>query len=121
MTVTTGPAAVAEPARRARAADAGSAAGRAAPHANGGGAGAPPHRPAGVPPRVRSEARGLRERSPDRRARGLVLVIMVLVSLFAARLVQMQGLDATALAEEALGNRLVKAPLLAHRGEITRP
>ncbi len=44
---------------------------------------------------------------------------MILVSLFAARLVQMQGLDATALAEEALGNRLVKAPLLAHRGEIT--
>ncbi len=72
-----------------------------------------------VPPRVRSEGRGLRMSSPDRRARGLVLVIMVLVSLFAARLVQMQGLDATALAEEALGNRLVKAPLLAHRGQIS--
>lgn len=71
------------------------------------------------PPRVHGEGRGLRTPPPDRRARGLVLVIMVLVSLFAARLVQMQGLDATALAEEALGNRLVKAPLLAHRGEIT--
>lgn len=72
-----------------------------------------------VPPRARGEGRGLRAMSPDRRARGLVLVTMVLVSLFAARLVQMQGLDATALAEEALGNRLVKVPLLAHRGEIT--
>ncbi len=45
--------------------------------------------------------------------------MLVVVSLFAARLVQMQGLDASVLAGEALGNRLVETKLVAHRGEIT--
>ena len=55
----------------------------------------------------------------DRRARGFVLLVLVVLSLFAARLVQMQGLDASTLAGEALGNRLVTTTLVADRGQIT--
>ncbi len=55
----------------------------------------------------------------DGRARGFVILVLVVLSLFAARLVQMQGLDASTLAEEALGNRLVTTTLVADRGQIT--
>lgn len=49
----------------------------------------------------------------------MVLLTLMVLSLFAARLVQMQGLDASSLAAEALGNRLVTTPLVAQRGQIT--
>jgi len=48
-----------------------------------------------------------------------VLLVLVVLSLFGARLVQMQGLDAPTLAEQALGNRLVTTTLVADRGQIT--
>ena len=49
---------------------------------------------------------------------GLVLMLFVL-SMFAGRLVQLQGLDASALATAALDQRQVKVELLAKRGDIT--
>lgn len=48
-----------------------------------------------------------------------MVVVLFVMSLFVGRLVQLQGLDASALAEDALGNRLVKTRLPALRGDIT--
>jgi cell division protein FtsI (penicillin-binding protein 3) len=47
-----------------------------------------------------------------------VLVLFVM-TLFVGRLVQLQGLDASALAADALGNRLKESRLPAVRGDIT--
>lgn len=47
------------------------------------------------------------------------MVVLVVMSLFVGRLVQLQGLDASALAADALGNRLVTDRLPAVRGDIT--
>ena len=44
-----------------------------------------------VPPRVRSEGRGLRMSSPDRRARGLALVVCVVASLYGGQAVPDPG------------------------------
>lgn len=71
-------------------------------------------RPPGRPPR-----RGPRVAHPDARLRVAVLVVLFVMSLFAGRLVQLQGLDASALAAEALGNRLREETVPAVRGEIT--
>ncbi len=49
---------------------------------------------------------------------GLVLMLFVL-SMFAGRLVQLQGLDASALASAALDKRQVRVDLPARRGAIT--
>jgi cell division protein FtsI (penicillin-binding protein 3) len=49
---------------------------------------------------------------------GLVLMLFV-ISLFAGRLVQLQGLDAPALAAKALASRTKEVNLPAHRGDIT--
>ncbi len=49
---------------------------------------------------------------------GLVVMLFVL-SLFAGRLVQLQGLDASVLASEALQQRTASVELPAHRGDIT--
>lgn len=76
-------------------------------------------RPATTPPPGARGRPAPRSSTHDRRARGMVLLTLVVLSLFAARLVQMQGLDASSLAADALGNRLVTTPLVAHRGEIT--
>jgi cell division protein FtsI (penicillin-binding protein 3) len=54
-----------------------------------------------------------------RRLRGAVMLMLVLLSLFAGRLVQLQGLDATAYADEAEASRLRSVTLPATRGEIT--
>ncbi len=75
-------------------------------------------RTAAAPPSARGRPTP-RPASHDRRARGFVVLVLVVLSLFAARLVQMQGLDASALAGEALGNRLVTTTLVADRGQIT--
>jgi cell division protein FtsI (penicillin-binding protein 3) len=44
--------------------------------------------------------------------------MLFLLSLFGGRLVQVQGLDASALAAEALRSRTQYQPLFAHRGDI---
>ena len=49
---------------------------------------------------------------------GLVLMLFV-ISLFVGRLVQLQGLDAPALAASALASRTRDVVLPAHRGDIT--
>jgi cell division protein FtsI (penicillin-binding protein 3) len=46
-------------------------------------------------------------------------VALFVLSIFAGRLVQLQGLDASALATQALDSRTVKVDLPAHRGDIT--
>jgi cell division protein FtsI (penicillin-binding protein 3) len=56
---------------------------------------------------------------PDRRLRVALLVVLFVMSLFVGRLVQMQGLDASALAAEALGERLRVETVPAVRGDIT--
>jgi len=57
--------------------------------------------------------------SPDRRLRITLLAVLFVLSLFVGRLVQIQGLDASALAAEALGNRLQEHTVPAVRGDIT--
>jgi len=44
--------------------------------------------------------------------------MLFLLSLFGGRLVQVQGLDASALAAQALRSRTQYQPLFAHRGDI---
>jgi cell division protein FtsI (penicillin-binding protein 3) len=61
----------------------------------------------------------LRLADSHRRLRGAVLVLGVVLSLFAGRLVQLQGLDATTYASEAEAGRLRTAILPAVRGTIT--
>ena len=56
---------------------------------------------------------------PDRRLRFALLVTLFVLSLFAGRLIQLQGLDAAALAEAALKQRTEDRVLPAHRGDIT--
>lgn len=68
---------------------------------------------------ARPARRGPRVAHPDARLRIAVLVVLFVMSLFAGRLVQLQGLDASALAAEALGNRLREETVPAVRGEIT--
>jgi cell division protein FtsI (penicillin-binding protein 3) len=57
--------------------------------------------------------------SPDRRLRVAVLAVLLVFSLFLGRLIQLQGLDASALAADALGQRLRTVTLPAERGDIT--
>ncbi|HEX6919724.1 MAG TPA: penicillin-binding protein 2 [Actinomycetes bacterium] len=54
-----------------------------------------------------------------RRLRSAVLVLAIVLSLFGGRLVQLQGLDATAYAHEAEKGRLRTVVLPAARGAIT--
>jgi cell division protein FtsI (penicillin-binding protein 3) len=61
----------------------------------------------------------LRLADSHRRLRGSVLLLAVVLSLFAGRLVQLQGLDATTYASEAEAGRLRTAVLPAVRGTIT--
>jgi cell division protein FtsI (penicillin-binding protein 3) len=61
----------------------------------------------------------LRLADSQRRLRGAVLILGVVLSLFAGRLVQLQGLDATTYAAEAEAGRLRTAVLPAVRGTIT--
>jgi cell division protein FtsI (penicillin-binding protein 3) len=61
----------------------------------------------------------LRLADSRRRLRAAVLILGVVLSLFAGRLVQLQGLDATTYASEAAAGRLRSAVLPAVRGTIT--
>ena len=67
----------------------------------------------------RVRRRGPRIGHPDRRLRIALLVVLFVMSMFVGRLVQVQGLDASALAAEALGNRLLEVRVPAVRGDIT--
>lgn len=74
---------------------------------------APPRRP---PPRARKR---IIRRDPVKRLNvGLLLVAFVL-SLFAGRLVQLQGIESKGYAERAVRQRLDKIPLPATRGAIS--
>lgn len=56
---------------------------------------------------------------PARRARVLFLGVLVVLSLFAAQLVRLQGLDAGSVSAAALGQRLQVKAIPAARGTIT--
>ena len=75
------------------------------------------HRP--PPPRPPRPARRLRLGDSGRRLRGAVVVLAFVLSLFGARLVQLQGLDAPTYAAEAEQGRLRTVTLPAARGTIT--
>ncbi len=59
-----------------------------------------------------------RGRTHIRRARVFTIIALLLVALFAGRLVQLQVMDASSLSEQALKQRLVTMPLIASRGQI---
>jgi cell division protein FtsI (penicillin-binding protein 3) len=63
--------------------------------------------------------RGPRAASPERRLRFALVAALFLLSLLGGRLVQLQGLDASALAAQALDQRTMEKTLPAHRGNIT--
>jgi cell division protein FtsI (penicillin-binding protein 3) len=63
--------------------------------------------------------RGTQAANPDRRLRFALLTVLFLLSLLGGRLVQLQGLDASALAAQALDQRTTQVTLQAHRGNIT--
>ncbi|HTE73192.1 MAG TPA: penicillin-binding protein 2 [Actinomycetes bacterium] len=75
-------------------------------------------RPAGHRPPPR-QPRVLRLGDGQRRLRAAVVLLLFVLSLFAARLVQLQGLDATTYAAEAEQGRLRTVSLPAVRGTIT--
>ena len=93
---------------------------------------APPRPRRARPPRARCAGPAARQGSaeprrllppprvgnPDRRLKVALLLALFVLSLFGGRLVQLQGLDASALAAKALEERSRKVVLPAHRGDI---
>ncbi|ROS77207.1 penicillin-binding protein 2 [Cellulomonas sp. PhB143] len=85
----------------------------------------PPGRPRGAggtgrPPSAGRPDKGPREPGrPERRQRWLTLLAALVVLLFGARLVYVQGIEGPALAQEALESRLVTNQTPAQRGDIT--
>ena len=77
----------------------------------------PPRRPA-ARPRARTDVRSKRGSSELRLRVGLIVIAMVL-SLFGARLFQLQGLDPKAYAAKADAEGVVTVTLPATRGQIT--
>ncbi|WP_460460746.1 peptidoglycan D,D-transpeptidase FtsI family protein [Angustibacter peucedani] len=55
---------------------------------------------------------------PQRRARAMFLGVCITLSLFAVQLLRLQALDASAMAQKALGSRLTTVPVNATRGQI---
>lgn len=78
----------------------------------------PPRLPGRLGRRGRPPGGGLRLGRPDRRLRLALAAVLFVLSLFAGRLVQLQGLDASALASAALQQRTGTTSLPAHRGDI---
>ncbi|WP_369053537.1 peptidoglycan D,D-transpeptidase FtsI family protein [Kineococcus terrestris] len=74
-------------------------------------------RPSRPTSRTAAGARGAAVR-PDRRLRLWVLAVMLVLALLCARLVQLQGADASALAARALAQRTSQLTLHAERGEV---
>ncbi|MFE7562679.1 penicillin-binding transpeptidase domain-containing protein [Kitasatospora sp. NPDC057500] len=80
---------------------------------------APRPRPQRRPPTRRPASRGIRLADPRRRLRVITIVLSVVFSIFAGRLVQLQLLDSDALAADANTNRYLNIPITAERGSIT--
>ncbi|MGF1648255.1 MAG: peptidoglycan D,D-transpeptidase FtsI family protein [Kineosporiaceae bacterium] len=83
----------------------------------------PGRRPPGQrPPRRRPPGRRSESPSPGPSIAGRLLFLLagtlVVVSLYAGRLVQIQAVDASVLAEQALENRLVQRTVPAQRGDV---
>ncbi|MFI6155649.1 penicillin-binding transpeptidase domain-containing protein [Kitasatospora sp. NPDC051170] len=78
-------------------------------------------RPPGARPRPRPPQRpkALRLAEPRRRLRVITVVMSLVFSVFAGRLVQLQLLDSDALAADANTNRYLNIPITAERGSIT--
>lgn len=70
------------------------------------------------PPRAPRAAAASVDVRPDRRLRAWVLAVLLVLSLFGGRLVQLQGADASQYAEAALKQRTSKTTLWADRGQI---
>jgi cell division protein FtsI (penicillin-binding protein 3) len=68
---------------------------------------------------VRGPARPPAPADPRRRLHVALMVLLFVLSLFAGRLVQMQGLDGPTVARVALDKRTATLSLPAHRGDIT--
>lgn len=84
--------------------------------------GRPPARSqAAVRPRSRPSLRpkALKLAEPKRRLRVISVVLSLVFSVFAGRLVQLQLVDADALAADANTNRYLNIPITAERGSIT--
>ena len=83
---------------------------------------APPRRPVARPARSRRppifRLPPPRIANPDRRVRLALVAALLVFTVFGGRLVQLQGLDATALAAKALKSRSTTDVLPAHRGDI---
>jgi cell division protein FtsI (penicillin-binding protein 3) len=80
-----------------------------------------PPRPAPAPPRRPPQRpRGVMiRRDPVKRLNVALLVVAFVLSLFAGRLVQLQGIESKGYAQLAVAQRLNKGPLPAIRGPIT--
>lgn len=89
--------------------------GRGSGHGSGNGSGRPPRRTT----RRSRRPRVLRLGRPQRRLRVGLLVIAFIMSVFAGRLVQLQGIDASGFAEAAARERIQNVVLHASRGDIT--
>jgi len=79
----------------------------------------PARRPAGHRPAPPGRPALLRLGDGTRRLRAAIVLLALVLSLFGARLVQLQGLDATTYAAEAKEGRLRTVALPAVRGTIT--
>ncbi len=78
-------------------------------------AGRPPRDPRSGATRVR---RGPRTGRTPLRLRLTLVVVCVVASLYGGKLFQIQALDSSALAQDALAQRLRSVPLLAQRGDV---
>ena len=67
----------------------------------------------GQPPAAARPVRRPRLGHPQRRARAMFIGVCFVLSLFAVQLLRLQALDASAMAEQALGSRLTTVPVTA--------
>lgn len=70
-------------------------------------------------PAARSQPRTIKLADPRKRLRFVTVVLSLVFSVFAGRLVQLQLIDSDALAADANTNRYQVIPLTAERGSIT--
>ncbi|MFI9326329.1 penicillin-binding transpeptidase domain-containing protein [Kitasatospora sp. NPDC052868] len=75
-------------------------------------------RPKARPP-LRPQPKAIRLADPRRRLRVITVVMSLVFSVFAGRLIQLQLLDSDALAADANTNRYQNIPITAERGSIT--
>src|SRR3954471_21727271 len=78
----------------------------------------PPRPPRGGAQPVRRPTRRLRVPDPKRRLQAILILSLIVLSLIAGRLVQLQGLDRSTYAAMAERQRLHTVALTAPRGEI---